>query len=53
MKREYERPSMKVRSFTRELLCVESNVTQARNALAGQTYSIKRENISVATLEKK
>ena len=53
MKREFIIPKLNIRRFTAELTCVDSNVTQAVNALTTGGYSISREKVSVATLEKK
>jgi len=53
MKREFVMPELNIRQFAAELTCVDSNVTQAVNALTTGGYSISREKVSVAALEKK
>jgi len=45
MKREYETPSLRARAFKNDILLKESNITNARNALAGYGVQIERTTV--------
>jgi len=45
VKREYEKPSLRARVYGNEILLKESNITNAKNALAGYGVRIERTTV--------